>query len=187
MDQAVKHCEAGIGLWDWASNDADGSEPDVVMACAGDVPTLETIAAVSLLRKHVPDLKIRVVNVVDVMTLQPKDEHPHGISDAEFDGLFTRLVSAGLPSVGSLRLPNGSSQWILGAFVQSTYSVAVESLLVDFKIRAQEILKRKLLDCKANRFRGPAKSLITHWPLCVADPCREQFRRGIIIKGIHVF
>ena len=90
MDQAVKHCDAGIGIWDWASNDPDGSEPDVVMACAGDVPTLETNAAVSLLREHLPELKIRVVNVVDLMTLQPKMEHPHGISDAEFDGLFTR-------------------------------------------------------------------------------------------------
>ena len=88
MDQAVKHCEVGIGIWDWASNDARG-EPDVVMACASDVPTLESIAAVALLRKHLPDLKVRVVNVVDLMTLQPKDEHPHGISDAEFDGLFT--------------------------------------------------------------------------------------------------
>jgi xylulose-5-phosphate/fructose-6-phosphate phosphoketolase len=89
MDQAVTHCNVGIGIWDWASNDADGSEPDVVMACAGDVPTLETVAAVDLLLKHLPELKIRVVNVVDLMTLQPKDEHPHGISDAEFDGLFT--------------------------------------------------------------------------------------------------
>jgi xylulose-5-phosphate/fructose-6-phosphate phosphoketolase len=89
MDEAVKHCDVGIGIWDWASNDPDGSEPDVVMACAGDVPTLETIAAVELLRKHLPELKIRVVNIVDLMTLQPKDEHPHGISDAEFDGIFT--------------------------------------------------------------------------------------------------
>jgi xylulose-5-phosphate/fructose-6-phosphate phosphoketolase len=89
MDEAIKHCDVGIGIWDWASNDADGSEPDVVMACAGDVPTLETVAAVDLLRKHLPELKIRVVNVVDLMTLQPKDEHPHGISDAEFDGIFT--------------------------------------------------------------------------------------------------
>jgi xylulose-5-phosphate/fructose-6-phosphate phosphoketolase len=89
MDEAVKHCDVGIGIWDWASNDPDGSEPDVVMACAGDVPTLETIAAVGLLRNHLPDLKIRLVNVVDIMTLQPKDEHPHGITDAEFDGLFT--------------------------------------------------------------------------------------------------
>jgi xylulose-5-phosphate/fructose-6-phosphate phosphoketolase len=89
MDEAIKHCDVGIGIWDWASNDADGSEPDVVMACAGDVPTLETIAAVDLLRKHLPELKIRVVNVVDLMTLQPKDQHPHGISDAEFDGIFT--------------------------------------------------------------------------------------------------
>ena len=89
MDEAIKHCDVGIGIWDWASNDPDGSEPDVVMACAGDVPTLETIAAVGLLRKHLPDLKIRVVNVIDIMTLQPKEAHPHGISDAEFDGLFT--------------------------------------------------------------------------------------------------
>jgi xylulose-5-phosphate/fructose-6-phosphate phosphoketolase len=89
IDEAEKHCDVGIGIWDWASNDPDGSEPDVVMACAGDVPTLETIAAVGLLRKNLPELKIRVVNVVDLMTLQPKDQHPHGISDAEFDGIFT--------------------------------------------------------------------------------------------------
>jgi xylulose-5-phosphate/fructose-6-phosphate phosphoketolase len=89
MSDAVRHCEIGIGIWDWASNDADGGEPDVVMACAGDVPTLETIAAVALVRKHLPELKVRVINIVDLMTLQPKDDHPHGISDAEFDGLFT--------------------------------------------------------------------------------------------------
>jgi xylulose-5-phosphate/fructose-6-phosphate phosphoketolase len=89
MDEAVRHCHAGIGIWNWASNDEDGREPDVVMACAGDVPTLETIAAVGLLRQHLPDLRIRVVNVVDLMTLESKSAHPHGISDAEFDGLFT--------------------------------------------------------------------------------------------------
>jgi xylulose-5-phosphate/fructose-6-phosphate phosphoketolase len=88
MDQAVKHCSAGIGIWDWASNDR-GSGPDVVMACAGDVPTHETIAAVDLLRQHVPELKIRVVNVVDLMTLQPHEEHPHGLTDHDFDALFT--------------------------------------------------------------------------------------------------
>jgi xylulose-5-phosphate/fructose-6-phosphate phosphoketolase len=88
MDAAVKHCTAGIGIWEWASNDR-GGEPDVVMACAGDVPTLETLAAVALLREHVPDLKIRVVNVVDLMRLQPKEEHPHGLDDRDFDGLFT--------------------------------------------------------------------------------------------------
>ena len=88
MDAAIRHCTAGIGIWEWASNDG-GGEPDVVMACCGDVPTLETLAAVDLLRKHVPNLKIRVVNVVDLMTLQPKTEHPHGISDAEFDSIFT--------------------------------------------------------------------------------------------------
>ena len=88
MDAAIKHCTAGIGIWEWASNDR-GGEPDVVMACAGDVPTLETLAAVDLLRQHVPDLKVRVINVVDLMTLQPDEEHPHGLSDREFDTLFT--------------------------------------------------------------------------------------------------
>jgi xylulose-5-phosphate/fructose-6-phosphate phosphoketolase len=89
MDAAVKHCTAGIGIWEWASNDR-GAEPDVVMACAGDVPTLETLAAVQLLREHIPDLKVRVVNVVDLMKLQPSTEHPHGLSDHDFDTLFTR-------------------------------------------------------------------------------------------------
>ena len=88
MDAAIKHCSAGIGIWEWASNDQDG-EPDVVMACAGDVPTLETLAAVDLLRQHVPELKVRVINVVNLMTLQPKEEHPHGLSDKDFDTLFT--------------------------------------------------------------------------------------------------
>ncbi len=88
MDAAVKHCTAGIGIWPWASND-QGGEPDVVMACAGDVPTMETLAAVDFLRKHIPHLKIRVVNVVDLMTLQPSTEHPHGLGDREFDSIFT--------------------------------------------------------------------------------------------------
>jgi xylulose-5-phosphate/fructose-6-phosphate phosphoketolase len=88
MDDAIKHCSSGIGIWSWASNDQDGA-PDVVMACAGDVPTLETLAAVSLLREWLPALKIRVVNVVDLMTLQPQAEHPHGLSDQEFDSIFT--------------------------------------------------------------------------------------------------
>jgi xylulose-5-phosphate/fructose-6-phosphate phosphoketolase len=89
MDDAVKHCTAGIGIWEWASNDK-GFEPDVVMGCAGDVPTLETLAAVSLLRKHLPDLKVRVVNVVDLMKLQTPSEHPHGLPDRDFDALFTK-------------------------------------------------------------------------------------------------
>jgi len=88
MDAAIAHCTTGIGIWSWASTD-EASEPDVVMACAGDVPTLETLAAVDLLRQHFPDLKIRVVNVVDLMTLQPHSEHPHGLSDREFDSMFT--------------------------------------------------------------------------------------------------
>ncbi|HET8564657.1 MAG TPA: phosphoketolase family protein, partial [Candidatus Binatia bacterium] len=88
MDAAIKHCTAGIGIWEWASNDK-GSDPDVVMACCGDIPTLETLAAVDLLRSHVPDLRIRVINVVDLMKLQPPTEHPHGLSDKDFDALFT--------------------------------------------------------------------------------------------------
>ena len=88
MDEAAAHCRAGLGVWPWAGND-EGGEPDVVMACAGDVPTLETLAAVDLLRTHVPALKMRVVNVVDLMKLQPASEHPHGLRDDEFDALFT--------------------------------------------------------------------------------------------------
>ncbi len=89
MDAAAKHCAAGIGIWQWASND-EGESPDVVMACCGDVPTLETLAAVAIMREHLPTLKIRVVNVVDLMRLQPEREHPHGLSDAKFDELFTK-------------------------------------------------------------------------------------------------
>ncbi len=88
IDQAESHCAAGLGIWKWASNDA-GDHPDVVMACCGDVPTLETLAAVDILRVHAPEVKIRVVNVVNLMKLQPKEEHPHGLSDEEFDALFT--------------------------------------------------------------------------------------------------
>jgi xylulose-5-phosphate/fructose-6-phosphate phosphoketolase len=88
MQSAIQHCTAGIGVWDWASND-QGAEPDVVMASAGDIPTLEALAAVDLLRQHFPDLRIRFVNVVDLMTLQPTSEHPHGLPDAEFDSMFT--------------------------------------------------------------------------------------------------
>ncbi|MGJ4995520.1 phosphoketolase family protein [Bradyrhizobium sp. HKCCYLS3077] len=89
MREAAVHCDAGIGIWSWAGTERAGEEPDVVMACAGDVPTLETLAAVDLLRQELPDLKIRVVNVVDLMTLQPRSEHPHGLSDRDFDSLFT--------------------------------------------------------------------------------------------------
>jgi xylulose-5-phosphate/fructose-6-phosphate phosphoketolase len=88
MDAAVKHCDTGIGIFEWASSDA-GSEPDLVMACAGDVPTIEVLAAVQLLRKLAPEIKVRVINVVDLMTLQPHEEHPHGLSGRDFDALFT--------------------------------------------------------------------------------------------------
>jgi xylulose-5-phosphate/fructose-6-phosphate phosphoketolase len=88
MKSAIEHCTTGLGIWEWASTDS-GSEPDVVMACAGDIPTLETLAAVDLLRQHFADIKIRVVNVVDLMTIQPRSEHPHGLTDADFDSIFT--------------------------------------------------------------------------------------------------
>jgi xylulose-5-phosphate/fructose-6-phosphate phosphoketolase len=88
MEAAIEHCTSGISIWEWASTDS-GSEPDVVMACAGDIPTLETLAAVDLLRRHFKDVKIRVINVVDLMTIQPHSEHPHGLSDADFDSMFT--------------------------------------------------------------------------------------------------
>ena len=88
MEQAVMHCTQGIGIWTWASND-EADEPDIVMACCGDVPTLETLAAVSILRSHLPELRIRVVNVVDLMKLEPQSEHPHGLADRDFVEIFT--------------------------------------------------------------------------------------------------
>jgi xylulose-5-phosphate/fructose-6-phosphate phosphoketolase len=89
MDEAVAHCTRGIGIWRWASTDRDGEEPDVVLACAGDIPTLEILAAASILRERIPELRVRVVNVVDLMRLQPESEHPHGLPGREFDSLFT--------------------------------------------------------------------------------------------------
>jgi len=88
MDEAIVHCTEGIGIWDWASNDQD-VDPDVVLACCGDTPTLEVLAATSILREHLPELRIRVVNVVDLMKLQSSSEHPHGLSDADYDSIFT--------------------------------------------------------------------------------------------------
>jgi xylulose-5-phosphate/fructose-6-phosphate phosphoketolase len=90
IDEAVAHCARGLGVWDWAGTHQGSSDPDVVLGCAGDVPTLETLAAAALLREHLPELKVRVVNVVDLMRLQDEREHPHGLSDREFDTLFTR-------------------------------------------------------------------------------------------------
>jgi xylulose-5-phosphate/fructose-6-phosphate phosphoketolase len=89
MDSAILHCTRGAGIWEWASSDGDGAEPDVVLGCAGDVPTLEVLAAADILRRELPDLRVRVVNVVDLMRLEPDTEHPHGMSDAEFSALFT--------------------------------------------------------------------------------------------------
>jgi xylulose-5-phosphate/fructose-6-phosphate phosphoketolase len=89
MDEAIAHCTRGIGIFPWAGSEVEGEEPDVVLGCAGDIPTLETLAAASILRDRLPDLKVRVVNVVDLMRLQDEREHPHGLSDREYDALFT--------------------------------------------------------------------------------------------------
>jgi xylulose-5-phosphate/fructose-6-phosphate phosphoketolase len=89
MEDAILHCTRGLGIWEWASND-EGGDPDVVLACCGDIPTLETLAAAALLREHLPELKVRVVNVVDLMRLPPESEHPHGLSDGLFDAIFTK-------------------------------------------------------------------------------------------------
>jgi xylulose-5-phosphate/fructose-6-phosphate phosphoketolase len=89
VDEAVAHCTRGLGIWEWAGSEQPGTEPDVVLACAGDVPTLETLAAAAMLRRDLPELKVRVVNVVDLMRLQPPGEHPHGMPDREFDAIFT--------------------------------------------------------------------------------------------------
>ena len=89
MDEAVKHCARGVGIWDWAGSERPGDEPDVVLACAGDIPTIEVLAAADLLRRNIPELKLRVVNVVDLMRLQDADEHPHGMSHRDFDAVFT--------------------------------------------------------------------------------------------------
>ena len=90
MDAAILHCTEGIGIWQWASNDQEAAEPDIIMACCGDTPTLEILAAVSILREHLPELKVRVINIVDLMKLQSESEHPHGLSDADYDSLFTK-------------------------------------------------------------------------------------------------
>jgi xylulose-5-phosphate/fructose-6-phosphate phosphoketolase len=89
MDEAIAHCARGLGIWEWAGTEQRGEDPDVVLACAGDVPTLEVLAAADLLRRHLPDLNVRVVNVVDLMRLQDEREHPHGLSDRDFDTVFT--------------------------------------------------------------------------------------------------
>jgi hypothetical protein len=114
IDEAIAHCTTGLGIWPWASNDA--GNPDVVMACCGDVPTLETLAAVCLLRERVPDLRIRVVNVVDLMALQPQSEHPHGLSDEDFDQLFP----VGTPVVFAFH-----GYPLTGATITTTFTCAV--------------------------------------------------------------
>ena len=94
MDEAIEHCTRGLGILPWAGTETEGTEPDVVLACAGEVPTMETLAAADLLRTHLPGLAVRVINVVDLMRLQPASEHPHGLSDRDFDALFTTVSEA---------------------------------------------------------------------------------------------
>jgi len=160
MDAAIKHCSAGVGIWEWASNDR-GGEPDVVMACAGDVPTLETLAAVDLLRQHVPELKIRVINVVNLMTLQPREEHPHGLSDKDFDTLFTRdkpviFAFHGYPYLIHrlcYRRTNHRNLHVRGYKEEGTtttpFDMAVLNDLDRFHLVADVIDRVAKLDCKA--------------------------------------
>ena len=139
MDESVWHCARGIGIWEWASND-DG-DPDVVMACAGDVPTLETLAATALLRKHLPELAVRVINVVDLMRLQPDSEHPHGLPDPEFDALFTTdrpviLAYHGYPSLIhrlTYRRTNHAGLHVRGFNEEGTTTTPFDRLLHDRK------------------------------------------------------
>ncbi|MDD2798794.1 MAG: phosphoketolase family protein [Bacteroidales bacterium] len=138
MEEAIEHCTRGIGIWQWASNDQD-SETDVVMACCGDVPTLETLAAVSILREHLPELKIRVVNVVDLMKLEPNTEHPHGLTDAEFDALFTKdkpIVFAfhGYPKLIHMltyRRTNHANMHVRGYKEEGTITTSFDNLVLN--------------------------------------------------------
>ncbi len=194
MEEAVRHCSAGLGIWEWASNDA-GDEPDVVMACAGDIPTLETLAAVQILRDMFSDLKIRVINVVDLMTLQPKSEHPHGLSDKEFDALFTKnkpIIFAynGYPSLIhqlAYRRTNHSNLHVRGYKEEGTtttpFDMAVMNELDRFHLAAdvidrvpklepraayaKQFIRNKLLDHKAYiREHGEDMPEIRNWKWC---------------------
>ena len=164
MEAAVRHCTAGIGIWEWASSDA-GSEPDLVMACAGDVPTLETLAAVQLLRGHFPDLRIRVINVVDLMKLQPTSEHPHGLGDQDFDLLFTRdrpIIFAfhGYPSLIhrlTYRRTNHANLHVRGYKEEGTittpFDMAVLNDLDRFHLAADAIARLPRLEARAAHAR----------------------------------
>jgi xylulose-5-phosphate/fructose-6-phosphate phosphoketolase len=174
MDQAVKHCSSGLGIWDFASND-QGSQPDVVMACCGDVPTLETLAAVSMIRRHLPELKVRVVNVVDLMRLQQDEEHPHGLSDREFDGLFTKdkpviFAFHGYPSLIhqlTYRRANHANFHVRGYVEEGTTTTPFDMVVLNKLDRfhlAQDVIDRlPQLGARAAYFRQAVRDrLIDH-------------------------
>jgi xylulose-5-phosphate/fructose-6-phosphate phosphoketolase len=174
MDAAIKHCQAGLGIWEWASTDG-GGEPDLVMACAGDTPTLETLAAVDMLRKEAPDLKIRVVNVVDLMTLQPAEEHPHGLSDERFTEIFTAdkpIIFAyhGYPWLIhrlTYRRPNHDNIHVRGYKEQGTtttpFDMAVQNDLDRFHLFADAVYRTPKLNERAAHVRQMVRDkLVDH-------------------------
>ncbi len=180
MDAAIKHCAVGIGIFEWASNDVDG-EPDVVLACAGDVPTLETLAAVDLLRQHLPALKVRVVNVVDLMSLQPREEHPHGLSERDFDTLFTTkqpIIFAyhGYPWLIhrlSYRRRNHGNLHVRGykeeGGTTTPFDMAVRNDLDRYHLVCDVIDRVPTLGYKAARIRQLIRGkLIWRWPAAIA-------------------
>ncbi len=176
MDTAVLHCTRGAGIWEWASTDDDGSQPDVVLGCAGDVPTLEVLAAASILREHLPELRVRVVNVVDLMRLQPDSEHPHGMSDAEFDALFTPDVPVifayhGYPALIhrlTYRRANHSNFHVRGYKEEGTTTTPFDMVVMNemdrFHLVMDVIDRVPGLDRRAARLRQRMTDTLTrHW------------------------
>ncbi|HYK33450.1 MAG TPA: phosphoketolase family protein, partial [Streptosporangiaceae bacterium] len=176
MDTAVLHCTRGAGIWEWASTDDDSGKPDVVLGCAGDVPTLEVLAAASILREHLPDLRVRVVNVVDLMRLQPHSEHPHGMTDAEFDALFTPNVPVifayhGYPTLIhrlTYRRANHDNFHVRGYKEEGTTTTPFDMVVMNdmdrFHLVMDVIDRVPGLDLRASRLRQLMTDTLTrHW------------------------
>ena len=188
MDEAIAHCTRGIGIWDWASNEGD-EEPDVVLACAGDIPTLETIAAAALLRDLLPDLRVRVVNVVDLMRLQPETEHPHGLSDREFDALFTSsqpviFAYHGYPTLIhrlTYRRTNHHNIHVRGYKEEGTTTTPFDMVMLNDLDRyhlVMDVIDRVPSTRRAGRQAPPADGRRAAARACVHAPARRRHSRG---------